>query len=349
MPILTKQAPAKINLCLQVKNRRSDGYHDLESIFLALDFCDTLQFEPIDRDGEPHIDMDGSFLPTEPEKNLILTLPPSKNIIYKAVNLFRERTGYAKSLKIRAEKRIPPGAGLGGGSSDAASTLLALNSLAAQASIPGVQPLKTAELMEMGALLGSDVPFFLAKCPAARISGRGEIIQPIKIPSNLWVILVKPDFSIDTAEAYRKLDDFRGDLKEGIRDQGSGIGGKDLVYGIESPEFYERYSDNDIISRFFSQMASIPPRSLIPDPRSPFQNDFLPVFLADTALGPVFRDLLGQLEATKADFFSLSGSGATCFGVFTDQEKARKAYEALHSKYHFVQLIIPLEIETIPV
>ena len=171
------EAPAKINLHLRIGAKRPDGYHDLESLFVPLAFGDTLRFEAASTAFDP-VNHD--------------------DLIWKAVSLFRERSGLSFGLAIEVEKRIPLGAGLGGGSSDAASTLIALNFLAG-----GIFSMK--ELGEMAALLGSDVPFFLYG-GAAFVSGRGEIIKPVKTPEDLWVVLLKPPFSSNTADAYEMLD-----------------------------------------------------------------------------------------------------------------------------------------------
>jgi 4-diphosphocytidyl-2C-methyl-D-erythritol kinase len=185
---LTVFAPAKVNLHLAVLDRRPDGFHNIESVFLALDFADTLHFELIGRENNVEIVMDASSVP----------LPAEKNIIFRALSLFRTKTGFSKGLKIRVEKRIPIGGGLGGGSSNAASTLLALNKLAES-------PLNRNLLLEMGASLGSDVPFFLHETAAALVTGRGEKIEPLSQP-RLFLTLVNPGFSSDTAAAYRLLD-----------------------------------------------------------------------------------------------------------------------------------------------
>ena len=129
------------------------------------------------------------------------TIPLEKNLVLKAVSLFRERTGFAGSINIHLNKRIPVGSGLGGASSDAASTLLALNSLAGA-------DLAMDELGGMALILGSDSPFFLSG-GAAFVSGRGELIEPVNSPGELWAILVMPPFHIDTGSAYRLLDEAR--------------------------------------------------------------------------------------------------------------------------------------------
>jgi len=184
-------APAKINLHLEVLDKRQDGFHNLESIFLAVDFCDILRFELISGKKTTEIAMNG----------LDLGLPIEKNIIFRSVSLFREKTGFAEGLKVTVEKRILAGGGLGGGSSDAAAALLALNELAGF-------PLNRAALLETAAALGSDVPFFVCQTGAALVTGRGETIEPVKAP-RLFIVLVNPGFPSNTAAAFRLLDEHR--------------------------------------------------------------------------------------------------------------------------------------------
>jgi len=193
--ILTAAAPAKVNLHLAVLDKRPDGFHNIESVFLAVDLADTMHFEQIERENAVEIVMKpGSFL----SKVLGAPITPEKNIIFRALSLFKIKTGFSKGLKIKVEKRIPIGGGLGGGSSNAASALLALNKLAGN-------PLNLDLLLEMGAALGSDVPFFLHETAAARVTGRGEKIEALPSPQ-MFLTLVKPGFSSDTAAAYRLLD-----------------------------------------------------------------------------------------------------------------------------------------------
>ena len=215
MPIFPEKlpffAPAKVNLHLAVKNKRPDGYHDIDSVFLAVNFGDTLYFDAIEGKNTVEIAMEGNNSP----------LPTEKNIIFKAVSLFREKTGFSGGLKITVEKRIPMGGGLGGGSSDAATTLLALNKIADS-------PCHRENLLEMATFLGSDVPFFIYQTPAAIVTGRGERILPIDAPE-MPLVIVSPGFSSDTAAAYKLLDENRISaqpnddisefLKEGIFDE----------------------------------------------------------------------------------------------------------------------------------
>jgi 4-diphosphocytidyl-2-C-methyl-D-erythritol kinase len=196
MAQLTVISPAKLNLHLEVLNRRADGFHNLESVFLAVNFGDILHFLPVDELEFTDISMQWSHEGIDVEK-----LPMEKNIIFKALSLFREKTHFAQGLKISVEKRIPIGSGLGGGSSNAASTLLTLNKLAGF-------PLTFDELLELAGKLGSDVPFFIYEIPAAKVTGRGEFITPLEAPYRFFV-LVNPGFPSDTAAAFKLFDEYR--------------------------------------------------------------------------------------------------------------------------------------------
>ncbi|MDR1059287.1 MAG: 4-(cytidine 5'-diphospho)-2-C-methyl-D-erythritol kinase, partial [Treponema sp.] len=163
------EAPCKINLHLSVGGRRPDGFHELESLFVTLDYGDTLELELTGTGGAAEFSMcwDGPG-PAPPE---LASLPPEKNLVYRALSLFREKTGFTRGLRGRGIKRIPPGSGYGGGSSDAAAALLALDSLSGGALGPGALP-------ELAAALGSDAPFFL-RGGAALVRGRGERLEAL--------------------------------------------------------------------------------------------------------------------------------------------------------------------------
>jgi 4-diphosphocytidyl-2-C-methyl-D-erythritol kinase len=285
MPIFPKKlpifAPAKVNLHLAVKNRHPDGFHDIDSVFLAVNFGDTLYFDVIEGKNTVEIAMEGSNSP----------LPPEKNIIFKAVSLFREKTSFSQGLKITVEKRIPMGGGLGGGSSDAAAALLALNKIAAF-------HCRREDLLEMAACLGSDVPFFIYQTPAARVTGRGELILPIDTPT-LFLVLVSPGFPSDTSAAYKLLDENR----------------------ISTPL---NYDISEILKEgIFDEKAY-----------SHFTNDFLSVFPEPEK--SVYNEIIAALKELGAQYANLSGSGSACFGVFADRERARKAADVLRGKWCFV-------------
>jgi len=275
LPKLTVAAPAKVNLHLAVLDKRPDGFHNLESIFLAVDFGDTLHFEPISGKKALELTMEGPAAAG-------FDIPVEKNIVFKALSLFMGKTGFDRGLKIRVEKRIPLGGGLGGGSSDAAAALLALNKLAGF-------PLDRGQLLEMAAVLGSDVPFFVYETGAARVTGRGECIQPLET-RRLFLVLVNPGFPSDTAAAFRLLDEYR-----------------------ESNPNLTTQRRADGYSHFPSKWS--------------FSNDFLPVFKEPEK--SLYNGIISRLRELGAEFASLSGAGSTCFGVFKEKPLAEKAATAL--------------------
>jgi 4-diphosphocytidyl-2-C-methyl-D-erythritol kinase len=292
--MLNIKAPAKINVHLAVKDRRPDGFHELESIFLALDWGDSLCFDCGGAEGQCAIQTAWD-VPIEGA-----VIQPEENIVFKAVSLFRARSGFMQGLRIRLNKRIPLGAGLGGGSSDAAATLLALNRLSDE-------ELPPAALRELAEDLGSDVPFFLSG-GAAFVSGRGERIEPLAVPEGLSVVLVYPGFVSNTRLAFALLDaDRHGRHVSRSREElVQALGGRPADW--------------------------------------PYHNDFLPVFLA--AGMKVYGDLLEELRRLGADFASLSGSGSTCFGVFSDGNAASRAVEAFQGYGGFICLTFPLAYST---
>jgi 4-diphosphocytidyl-2-C-methyl-D-erythritol kinase len=296
------KAPAKINLHLRVGGRSADGYHDLESVFVALDFGDSLVFDlpGFGKAGETELSAEMK-LPLEWSVGL------EKNLVYRAAALFRERTGFDSPLRIRLEKRIPWGAGLGGGSSDAAAALAALDALAETG-------LSREALGEMAEELGSDVPFFLGYAgPAALVNGRGERLRPLAFPGGLSVVLVYPGFESGTAGAFRLLDETRG-----------------ADFAGELPAGEDRYR---------TLAAALEETPAHWRERGIFGNDFLPVLLR---AGPerdkrAYREILADLDALGADFSGLTGSGSTCFGIFYHQGAAEAAVKALGDKWFFVQ------------
>jgi 4-diphosphocytidyl-2-C-methyl-D-erythritol kinase len=179
---------AKINLGLYIKGKREDGFHSIESIFQTISLKDSLYFKLEGK--EISITFDNPKLPEGPS-----------NIIYKAASLFKDKKGKNLGVKIKVEKKIPIGAGLGGGSSNAAVTLLTLNRLLEY-------PKNTKELLEYAENLGSDVPFFL-KGGTAIVSGRGEKIDWVNDIPPLNFLLAIPSFSILTKDAYEWWDNHK--------------------------------------------------------------------------------------------------------------------------------------------
>ena len=183
---MTFFSPAKINLWLRVFGKRSDGFHEVQTRLCRLTLGDSVE---VTHEGagtsvaltcsEPTVPMDES------------------NLAMKALRAFENRTGKQSSWRIHLEKKIPAGAGLGGGSSNAATVLKACNDLTGS-------PLTQSQLIELGAQIGSDVPCFLLDTPAADGAGRGEQVTPADFSWQLPLVLIKPPFPIPTPWAYKR-------------------------------------------------------------------------------------------------------------------------------------------------
>lgn len=187
---LEKKSPCKVNLLLNILGRRPDGFHELETVMHPVNLCDTLTFT---QSGNGiTLSCSDPALPTD-----------ATNLVYRAAAAFRERAKIADGVIIHLEKKIPMAAGLGGGSGNAATTLLALNELFGL-------PLTADQLHEIAASLGSDIPFFLQSQPALA-TGRGERIQsllPFPAMRGAAFILIHPGYGISTPWAYQQLAQF---------------------------------------------------------------------------------------------------------------------------------------------
>lgn len=179
-------APAKVNLYLRVVGKREDGYHLLNTLMVPVSLTDELEFtNPSDADKQVTVVCDK------------LEVPEEENLVYRAALRFVEETGEKRPVRIHVRKRIPVGGGLGGGSSDAATTLLALCRF-------WDAKLSPAALKELAAELGADVPFFLCG-KAARVTGAGESVHPVSLPV-LWLVILYPDFPVSTRWVYQNFD-----------------------------------------------------------------------------------------------------------------------------------------------
>ena len=226
---MTFRAPAKINLCLRVLDVGADGYHSIETLFLRLGLADELT---IDQAPSLRLEATGDF-----------DVPPGPdNIAWQAADAFFAESGRAPEASIRLFKRIPVAAGLGGGSSDAASVLIGLNQLYDH-------PLDHDRLMKLGRQLGSDVPFFVAGVPYAYASGRGDRVQRLPPPPSRAVLIVAPDFGVSARDAYSWR---RHAIESGVQSRrepgqlpGSGeLGSWDVIEGI---------AGNDLADAVFNQ------------------------------------------------------------------------------------------------
>src|SRR5215216_6900257 len=178
-------APAKINLSLRIVGKRSDGFHELDTIMAPISLCDEISIERSEAKEGIQFQCDDASVPLGDE-----------NLVVRAAKTFFAVTKLKSAVSIQLKKKIPHGAGLGGGSSDAASTLLALNELF-ETKLPRDALAKIAEG------IGSDVPFFIFQSTAV-CKGRGELVTPIRLRNRLSVLLLKPQFSVPTAWAYAR-------------------------------------------------------------------------------------------------------------------------------------------------
>jgi 4-diphosphocytidyl-2-C-methyl-D-erythritol kinase len=187
------RAPAKVNLHLRIVGRRADGYHLLESLLAPIDLCDELLISlgPDTRSSRPvatiAVSTDSEAVPNGPA-----------NLAYRAAAIFQATVKRSLTVNIRINKRIPVGSGLGGGSSDAAAVLLALNRLFGS-------PLQTEELARLGAGIGADVPFFVHGRPA-QVGGVGDRIMPVGLPSPLSLVVCSDRYVLSTAMVYSHVD-----------------------------------------------------------------------------------------------------------------------------------------------
>lgn len=179
-------APAKVNLILRVLDRRADGYHNLWSLMHTVGLEDELHIQLDPETTGVQLHCDDPTLPTD-----------GRNLVARAAGLVLERAGLSVGLTIRIVKRIPISAGLGGGSSDAAATIVGLNRLLALG-------WSASEMADVGQVLGSDVPFFFF-APTAQVRGRGEEVVPLRLVGERWIVLVNPGFPIETRWAYGRL------------------------------------------------------------------------------------------------------------------------------------------------
>lgn len=239
---IEKLSPSKVNLLLNILSRRPDGFHEVETVMQPVRVFDQLSFT---RGGQGiRLTCNEPSLPTD-----------ARNLVYRAVTLFLEAAQIKDGVALHLEKKIPLAAGLGGGSGDAATTLLGLNELFGG-------PLAPDRLKALAALLGSDVPFFLQSSPALA-TGRGEKIQPLDAFPALRgaaLLLVHPGFGIATGWAYQQLARFPAALngRPGraeklislLRTASLRVAGAEFYNSLEAPAL-EKYPLLELFQEFF--------------------------------------------------------------------------------------------------
>ena len=271
----------KINLLLNVLHRRQDGFHELETVIQPLPLFDELSANFADRPGI-------ELLCDHPEIPI-----GADNLICRAASAFQSAVGRNDGLRIHLKKNIPVAAGLGGGSGNAASTLLILNHLYNNA-------LSAEGLSETAAQLGSDVPFFLKNSPSLAF-GRGEKVQPLppfKIFEESCVILVNPGFGVTTSWAYQKLQ-----LDESVGNSAP-VSAEELIQSLQACDWE-------------ASMKGL------------FNSLERPVFKKY----PVLEIIRLELLKSGASGALLSGSGATVFGIIRDKETGEEVRQRFLKTY----------------
>jgi len=209
-------APAKINLSLKILSQRKDGFHEIETLIAPVSLHDEIKIDKIGVGKRIKFRCDDPSVPRGED-----------NLVVRAANRFFAATKLTPAVSIELKKKIPHGAGLGGGSSDAAATLLALNRLFET-------NLTLEELAKLGSAIGSDVPFFIFES-VATCRGRGELVTSMELPEQLSILLIKPDFVVATAWAYSRWHDSR--QIPGVTYSAQEFAGQTFVNDLERPVF----------------------------------------------------------------------------------------------------------------
>lgn len=273
---MKRKCYAKINLSLDSLYQRDDGYHEIDTIMARINLFDELIINKNDS---------GQFLYSSNNNNIG---DLEDNLIYKVWHMLRDRTDNP-GLDVKLIKNIPIAAGLAGGSTDAAEMIKGLNEI-------WDLRLSSQEMMDIGARLGADIPFFFTDTPA-RARGIGEIISPFDNNLDMKILLINDGTHISSAEVYRNLKDY------GHIDNGLIV--KKLEDGDHSAIFYFENVMEDVV----------------------------------TDLYPHLLDIKGDFLDNGAEVTLISGSGASIFGIFVDDETYNLAYENLKDKYDFVKKV----------
>jgi 4-diphosphocytidyl-2-C-methyl-D-erythritol kinase len=277
---LEKNSPCKVNLLLNILGRRADGFHELETVMQPVYLFDRLQFT---RGGSGvQLTCSEPSLPTD-----------SGNLVHRAATAFLQQAGIKDGVRIHLEKKIPMAAGLGGGSGNAATTLLALNELSGQ-------PLAFAQLDAIAASLGSDIPFFLQDKPALAI-GRGEKVsslEPFRALQGAAFLLIHPGFGIATVWAYKELARFPAALN------GQAGRARQLIELLKTTD--------------------------LPRAGAAFYNSLEAPALEKYPLLSLYQEFLREHGAAAA---LMSGSGSTTFAIARDEVAARHLEAQVQSRF----------------
>ncbi len=266
-----EKAPAKINVSLDVLHKREDGFHEVEMVMAMVDLADRLEMEELPRDTIM-ISSQAGYIPLD-----------EKNLAFKAAKLLKERCGVKQGVYIHLDKHIPVAAGLAGGSSDAAAALRGLNRL-------WKLDLPLSELQELGAELGSDVPYCIAG-GTVLATGRGERLRALPPMPSCWVVIAKPPINVSTADVYGRL------KADQICDHPPT---KQMIDGLV-------HKDWEVICRSLGNVLEE----------------------VTFGLHPEVRRIKETMLRLGADGALMSGSGPTVFALAAKSSRARRIYNGL--------------------
>ncbi len=277
---------AKLNLFLSIGSKLENGFHEINSIFHQINLHDKISIKKIDENK--------TII-----KSNIKEIENEDNLSFKAASLLRKNYGINEGVEINIDKKIPLGAGLGGGSSNAASTIIALNNLFNL-------NLNKNKLMEFASKIGSDVPFFV-EGKTCFVSGIGDKIERIDANLKLNFVIIKPDIEISTKWAYDELDQQR------------------------DVPINNNFDNNEKIKKLISNIKNNDIKKIAEN----LHNDFEPIIFKKY---PIIKTIKNNLIKNNALNALLTGSGSAVFGIFEDKEKAKEAYSELKEKYPSIYL-----------
>lgn len=282
MKSLKIKSYCKINLALLIKNKRKDNYHEINSIMQTISLFDTIKLK---KNNKLSCKINIKNIPTD-----------EKNLAIKAANTFFDYVETSKKVKIIIKKRVPTQAGLGGGSSNAAFVLLGLNKLFKA-------NLKKQTLLKLAEKIGADVPFFIYG-GTAFVEGLGEIVKKIKPLKDFYIVLVKPNFGMNTKKTYEKYDELKIKEKKSI---------EKIILSISQEEKIEEITKN-------------------------LFNDFEKVIKSK-----IIFEIKNKMKNYGALCCNLTGSGSCVFAIFKDKTKAKKAKKLFKKEKFKTFLCKPIE------
>ena len=285
MNTITEKAYAKLNISLDVSKAREDGYHDMVMVMQTVSLCDELSIT-LDQTGVVRAEADLRYIPRD-----------DRNLAVKAAKLYFAKTGReGTGAVIRMKKRIPVGAGMAGGSSDAAAVIRALSRTFGQ-------ELKKDEMMALAERTGSDVAFCVLG-GTALAEGRGEILTPLRDMPDCTIVICKPDYSISTPELFRAID------REKLRVHPDTAG---ILEAIQEGNLAQ------ICRRMYNVFEDVPDRRM-------------------KIIGGIKTRLINK----GAEGAVMTGTGSAVFGIFTDENTAKKACSAMAKEVPFTCLAKPI-------